>query len=65
MDLYRKRIAANVIQLAQDDPDLVLEFIEQLRESGEIEADDLSYLERIAYRWIAIAHENLEKGKRL
>ncbi|MCL2591558.1 MAG: hypothetical protein FWD67_11995 [Betaproteobacteria bacterium] len=65
MDRYRKRIAASVIQLAQDDPELTKELIAQLRETGEIEADDLSYLDRIADRWIAIARSNQEKGQRM
>jgi hypothetical protein len=29
-----------------------------LRESGEIEADDLVYLDRIADRWMKIAEDN-------
>lgn len=41
ISLYRRRIAATVIQLAKDDPSLVKEVIARLRESGEIEADDL------------------------
>uniref|UniRef100_Q47CZ8 Uncharacterized protein n=1 Tax=Dechloromonas aromatica (strain RCB) TaxID=159087 RepID=Q47CZ8_DECAR len=58
ISLYRRRIAATVIQLAKDDPSLVKEVIARLRESGEIEADDLVYLDRIADRWIKIAEEN-------
>ena len=58
ISLYRRRIAATVIQLAKDDPSLVKEVIARLRESGEIEADDLVYLDRIADRWIAIAAGN-------
>lgn len=56
--LYRRRIAATVVQLAKDDPVLVKEVIARLRESGEIEADDLVYLDRIADRWIRIAEYN-------
>ena len=41
ISLYRRRIAATVIQLAKDDPSLVKEVIARLRESGEIEVDDL------------------------
>jgi hypothetical protein len=37
ISLYRRRIAATVIQLAKDDPSLVKEVIARLRESGEIE----------------------------
>lgn len=58
ISLYRRRIAATVIQLAKDDPFLVKEVIARLRESGEIEVDDLVYLDRIADRWIQIADEN-------
>ena len=58
ISLYRRRIAATMIQLAKDDPSLVKEVISRLRESGEIEADDLVYLDRIAERWIAIAAGN-------
>ena len=58
ISLYRRRIAATVVQLAKDDPSLVKEVIARLRESGEIEADDLVYLDRIADRWIGIAEAN-------
>ena len=58
ISLYRRRIAATVIQLAKDDPSLVKEVIARLRESGEIEVDDLVYLDRIADRWIGIAEAN-------
>ena len=64
VDRYRKKIAAMVIQLAKDDPKFVTEMIQKLRRSGEIEADDLRYLERIADRWIRIAEENLQKARR-
>jgi hypothetical protein len=64
VDRYRKKIAAMVIQLAKDDPKFVTEMIQKLRRSGEIEADDLCYLERIADRWIKIAEENLQKARR-
>ena len=50
ISLYRRRIAATVVQLAKDDPFLVKEVITRLRESGEIEIDDLVYLDRIADR---------------
>ena len=56
--LYRRRVAATVIQLAKDDPFLVKEVIARLRESGEIAVDDLVYLDRIADRWIRIATDN-------
>jgi hypothetical protein len=60
-----KRIAstadADVVVLAQEDPLLVKEVIAQLRASGEIAADDLVYLDRIADRWIGIA-DGLRRG---
>ena len=62
--IYRKRIAALAIQLAKDDPQLVKEVISRLRKTGEIESDDLVYLDRIADRWIRIAQENRQKAHR-
>lgn len=62
--LYRKRIAALAIQLAKDDPQVVKEVIARLRKSGEIEVDDLVYLDEIADRWIRIAEENRQKARR-
>lgn len=59
VDRYRKKIAAMVIPLTKDDPKFVMEVIQKLHSSGEIEADDLRYLERIADRWIAITEKNL------
>ena len=61
---YRKRIAALAIELAKDDPELVKEVIARLRQSGEIEPDDLVYLDRIADRWIRIAEENRTRARR-
>ena len=61
--LYRNRIAALAIELARDDPLLVKEVIARLRQSGEIERDDLVYLDRIADRWIKIAAENRMKAR--
>lgn len=62
--LYRKRIAALAIQLAKDDPQVGKEVIARLRKSGEIEPDDLVYLDEIADRWIRIAEENRQKARR-
>ena len=50
--------------MAKDDPQLVKEMILKLRRSGEIEADDLRYLERIADNWIDITEKNLQKARR-
>jgi len=63
VDRYRRKIAALVVQLARDDPELVLQVIERLKRSGEIEADDLAYVERIARRWISIAEANLRQAR--
>ena len=63
--IYRKRVAAMAIQLAKDDPPLVKEVIARLRKAGEIEPDDLVYLDQIADRWIRIAEENRTRAKRL
>ena len=41
VSLYRRRVAATVIELAKDDPSLVKEVIARLRAAGEIEVDDL------------------------
>ncbi len=61
VSLYRRRVAATVIELAKDDPSLVKEVIARLRAAGEIEVDDLVYLDRIADRWISIAEGNRHK----
>ncbi|AEF88752.1 hypothetical protein DelCs14_1723 [Delftia sp. Cs1-4] len=57
IDRYRKQIAMTVVQLAMDDPGLVKAVIVRLRKLGEIEQDDLAYLERIADKWIGIAQQ--------
>ena len=58
---YRRRIASHVIALAQEDPLLVKEVIARLRADGDIAADELVYLDRIADRWIGIAEANRRK----
>jgi hypothetical protein len=50
--------------MARDDPEFVLEVIRKLKQSGEIEADDLIHVERIARRWVKIAQGNLKKARR-
>ena len=62
VDLYRRRIAATVVELAREDPFLVKDVITRLRTAGEIETDDLVYLDRIADRWIAVAEANAQRG---
>ena len=64
VDRYRRRIAATVIQLAKDDPELVREMIGRLKVLGEIEVDELQYLEQIADKWIEINAKNAKKGRR-
>ena len=58
ISLYRRRIAATVIQLAKDDPSLVKEGSPRVRGAGEVGADGLVYLDRIADRWMRIAEDN-------
>lgn len=62
-NFYRTRVAAMVIQLAKEDPELVLTMIRELKQVGEIEADDLVYLEEMARKWIRIAEANRRKGQ--
>lgn len=64
IDRYRRKIAAMVIQIARDDPQLLLAMIAKLRATGEIDGSDLRYLERIARRWIRISEENLRRSRR-
>ena len=63
VSLYRRRVAATVIELAKDDPSLGKEVIARLRAAGEIELDDLVYLDRSADRWISIAEGNRHKAR--
>ena len=63
VSLYRRRVAATVIELAKDDPSLVKEVIARLRAAGEIEVDDLVYLDRIADHSISIAEGNRHKAR--
>ena len=51
-----------MVELAREDPFLVQEVIARLRATGEIEADDLVYLDRNADRWIGIAETNARQG---
>ena len=60
----RRWVSALVIEMARDDPEFVLEVIRKLKQSGEIEADDLVHVERIARRWVKIAQGNLKKARR-
>lgn len=64
VSIYRKRVATMAVQLAIDDPKLVKEVIARLRKSGDIEPDDLGYLDRIADNWIRIAEQNRQPKRR-
>jgi hypothetical protein len=64
VEVYRRRLAAMANQLAREDPELVLEFIEKMKSSGEIESDELLHIESIARKWVTIAQENQRKGRR-
>lgn len=61
---YRSRVAALAVEMAREDPPLVKEVITRLRQAGEIESDDLVYLDRIADRWIRIAAQNRANARR-
>ena len=60
----RRWVSALVIEMAREDPDFVLEVIRKLKRSGEIGADDLTHVERVARRWVRIAQGNLKKAQR-
>jgi hypothetical protein len=61
VDKYRKRIARTVIEMAKDDPDLILSVVAESEAAGEIDAGDLNYLKRIARQWKEIAERNLKQ----
>ena len=63
-ELDRERTSALVIEMATDDPELVLEKIRQLKQSGEIAPDELIHIEHIARKWLKIARDNLTMGRR-
>lgn len=60
----RKWVSALVIEMARDDPEFVLEVIRKLKQSGEIAADELAHIERIARQWVKISQDNLKKARR-
>lgn len=43
----------------------VLEMIEALEQSGEIEKGELDYYKRLAQKWLKIARDNRTKGIKL
>lgn len=62
VDADRKKVAALVIALAREDPYLTKEMIAKLRERGDVEVNELDYLDRIADKWIKIARDNAKLG---
>ena len=58
ISLYRRRIAATVIQLARPDPSGGGGGTPRWGEAGEIKPGDLVYLARTAARWKKIAEDN-------
>lgn len=62
-DRDARKVVALALQQAREDPQLVKLLIQQLKASGEIEADDLDYLERVADKWLQIAADNRKKAQ--
>lgn len=59
---HDRLIAKTVVRLAMEDPPMVKAAIARLREKGDIEPDDLVYLDRIADRWMGIAKQIMRQG---
>ncbi len=62
-DRAARKAVALALQQAREDPQLVKLLIQQLKASGEIEAGDLDYLERVADKWLQIAADNRNKAR--
>lgn len=62
-DRAARKAVALAVQQAREDPQLVKLLIQQLKASGEIEAGDLDYLERVADKWLQIAADNRNKAR--
>lgn len=62
-DRAARTAVALALQQAREDPQLVKLLIQQLKASGEIEAGDLDYLERVADKWLRIAADNRNKAR--
>ena len=62
-DRAARKAVALALQQAREDPQLVKLLIQQLKASGEIEAGDLDYLERVADKWLRIAADNRNKAR--
>lgn len=63
LDLYRRKVIGVVYELARENPELILGFIAELKESREIEPDDLAHVERVAHRWVRISQDNLAPAR--
>ena len=62
-DLRARRLKALAIEIAKDDPDVVLELIRQLEMAGDIEPGELRHVESIARHWREINQDNLRKAR--
>jgi RNase P/RNase MRP subunit POP5 len=62
-DRDARKAVAVALQQARENPRLVKLMIQQLKASGEVEAGDLDYLDRIADKWLQIAENNRKKGR--
>ncbi len=58
-----KRIAAHLFKQAQENHELVLQLIDELEASGQIEKGELDYYRRVAQKWLKISEENQERGR--
>jgi hypothetical protein len=63
-DLHARRLKALAVQIAMDDPEVVLELIRQLEMAGDIEPGELRHVESIARHWREINQGNLKKARR-
>lgn len=63
IDRHARRLKSLAIQVAKDDPELVLELIFQLEIAGDIAPGELRHIELIARHWREINQENLKKGQ--
>ena len=64
VDRHARKLKALAVQIAKDDPGLVLEWIRQLELSGDIEPGELRHIEAIARHWREINQENAKKARR-
>ena len=62
-DLHARRLKALAVQIAMDDPDVVLELIRHLEMAGDIEPGELRHVESIARHWREINRANLRKAR--